>query len=154
MPWPESSPIKGEDVAFADSAATRKDSTSVGGPPEAACPQVWRWPEAAAFLVAAESRRLCSGCVTKHEGWGPRFPNIHIRTLIQFLDHNIVLLLCRQILLSSASALDVACGAPAPALIYGITVLQRQILYMTLYTCMFMCGALAPDFLLRCFGAR
>jgi hypothetical protein len=33
MPWPESWPMRGEDVAFADSAATRKDSTSVGGPP-------------------------------------------------------------------------------------------------------------------------
>ena len=55
MPWPESWPIRGEDVAFADSAATRKDSTSVGGPPEAALPQMWRRPEAASFLVAAES---------------------------------------------------------------------------------------------------
>ena len=36
MLWPESWPIRGEDVAFADSAATRRDSTSVGGPPKAA----------------------------------------------------------------------------------------------------------------------
>ena len=55
MPWPESWPIMGGDVAFADSAATRKDSTSVGGPPKAALPQMWRRPEAASFLVAAES---------------------------------------------------------------------------------------------------
>ena len=26
MPWPESWPIRGEDVAFADSAATRKEA--------------------------------------------------------------------------------------------------------------------------------
>ena len=55
MPWPESWPIRGEDVAFADSAATRKDSTSVGGPPNAALPQLWWRPEAAPLLVAAES---------------------------------------------------------------------------------------------------
>ena len=43
MPWPESWPIRGEDVAFADSAATRKGAASgrlhicaraaFGGPP-------------------------------------------------------------------------------------------------------------------------
>ena len=32
MPWPESRPVRGEDVAFAASAATIKDSTSVGRP--------------------------------------------------------------------------------------------------------------------------
>ena len=67
MPWPESWPIRGEDVAFADSAATRKDSTSVGGPPKAALPQMWRRPEAASFLVAAESANVTSSPLVGHD---------------------------------------------------------------------------------------
>ena len=63
MPWPESWPIRGEDVAFADSAATGKDSTSVGGPPEAALPQMWRRPEA----VAAESANATSSPLIGHD---------------------------------------------------------------------------------------
>ena len=51
MPWPESWPIRGEDVAFADSAATRKDS---------ALPQMWSWLEATSVLVAAESANAAS----------------------------------------------------------------------------------------------
>ena len=70
MPWPESWPIRGEDVAFADSAATRKDSTSVGGPLEAALPQMWRRPEAASFLVAAESANATSSPLIGHDS-GP-----------------------------------------------------------------------------------
>ena len=58
LPWPESWPIRGEDVKFADSAATRKES--VGKPPKVALPQMWRRPEAAPFLVTAESANATS----------------------------------------------------------------------------------------------
>ena len=60
MPWPESWPIRGEDVAFADSAATRKEAASgrlhicgratFGGPPT----------DVESFLVAAESANATS----------------------------------------------------------------------------------------------
>ena len=67
MPWPESWPIRGEDVAFADFAATRKDSTSLGRPPKAALPQMWRRPEAVSFLVAAESANATSSHLIGHD---------------------------------------------------------------------------------------
>ena len=67
MPWPESRPIRGEDVAFAYSAATRKDSTSVRGPPKAALAQMRRRPEAASFLVAAEWANATSSALIGHD---------------------------------------------------------------------------------------
>ena len=56
--------------------------------------------------------------------------------------------------LPKIEAMVMTFGASAPALIYGITVLQRQLLYMALYTCTCMCGVVVPDILLRCSGAR
>ena len=67
MPWPEWWPIWGEDVAFADSAATIKDSTSVGGPPKAAPPLMWRRPEAASFMVAAEAADATTSPLIGHD---------------------------------------------------------------------------------------
>ena len=56
----------------------------------------------------------------------------------------------RQILLSGASAHDIACGASAPALVYCTTVLRRQITYTYMYIVVLWCqillsGAPAPD---------
>ena len=51
MPWPESRPIWGEDVAFADSAA------QLGGPPT----------DVESFLVAARSANATSSPLIGHD---------------------------------------------------------------------------------------
>ena len=66
MPWPESWPIRGEDVAFADSAATRK---------EAASGRLHICGRAAtdveSFLVAAESANATSSpLIGRDSGYG------------------------------------------------------------------------------------
>ena len=67
MPWPESWPIRGEDVAFADSAATIKEAASgrlhisggaaFGGPPT----------DVESFMVAAESANATSSPLIGHD---------------------------------------------------------------------------------------
>ena len=57
MPWPESWPIRGEDVALAASAATIKDSTSVGAA-EGGPPLLWRRPKAASIMVDGEAANI------------------------------------------------------------------------------------------------
>ena len=67
MPGTDAGQIRCEDVAFAESAATRTDSTSAGGPPKAALPQIWSRLEAASFLVAAESANATSSPLIGHD---------------------------------------------------------------------------------------
>ena len=71
MPWPQSWPIRGEDVAFADSAATRKEAgfgrlhicgrAAFGGPPT----------DVESFLMAAESANATPSHLLDHDsGYG------------------------------------------------------------------------------------
>ena len=66
MPWPESWPIRGGDVAFADSAATRKEAASsrlhIGRAAFGGLPT-----DVESFLVAAESANAISSPLIGHD---------------------------------------------------------------------------------------